>query len=820
MADQQPPQAATSTQPSPHNNRNHRHKHRHHKRHKQQQPNGVESPNGESHHEAASVEHIASQPTPPAAPQAEMRTNVHSTKTPSHVTQREQQHDSLNHRHNKSYRDNRDKHEHQERPDRTAHPDVSKEQREQKEQPHKENRHRDNSHDERRDGRHRNQRPQPNNDAAIDPAASQDQSSAPHQPRNERAERIEQKARSERPQRFERSERGDKPERHFGNRTDARPDKPSESSPEDHTDTRPERRTQGRSEGRSEGRPEGRPDSPIMAYYTRRAMFSDYGGQGGYEEDEEPTSVEEKEELVFEPAKTIGAPGMNLDQPNLYTGARGAAIRILSRVERSDTYLDRALEHELEYSDLNALDRALLTELVHGVLRWQSKLDWVLTGFYHGEFVKCITPVKNAMRIALYQVMFLTKIPPFAAVNESVELIKRLKGARSANLVNAVLRNILHNINNIRYPIRDQDPTRYLSIMYGHPSWLVRRWLQRFGEEQTEQLLKMNNERPKVALRLSPLQGSREDLAKYLDDQQIKQWESPYDERFILVGSLSAVREWESFQSGWFSVQDPSAAMVVRLAHPQAGQTVLDLCSAPGGKATFAAELMQNQGRVIALDKYDGKLDIVRENAQRLRLTCIETRSADARTVSPFDALSTAAAQEQSQREQVALEQAARAEQERRDGKNKKSRRDKNEKFFERREEKPVVKTIPPEELADIVFVDAPCSGTGTLAKKPDIRWKLDTDSFPALTKLQRDILRNATELVKVGGILVYSTCTIEPEENMGTAQWFLEHFPHFELERAEEFLPESVCADGFMQTFPHVHKTDGAFAARFVRKS
>jgi 16S rRNA (cytosine967-C5)-methyltransferase len=548
-------------------------------------------------------------------------------------------------------------------------------------------------------------------------------------------------------------------------------------------------------------------------------MFSDYG-QGGYEDDEEPATKEEKEELVFPPAQTIGAPGMNLEQPNLYTGARGAAIRILSRVERSDTYLDRALEHELEHSDLNALDRALLTELVHGVLRWQSKLDWVLTGFYHGEFVKCITPVKNAMRIALYQVMFLTKIPPFAAVNESVELIKRLKGARSANLVNAVLRNILHNINNIRYPIREQDPTRHLSIMYGHPSWLVRRWLHRFGEEQTELLLKTNNERPKVALRLSPLQGSREDLVKYLDEQQIKQWESPYDERFILVGSLSAVREWESFQGGWFSVQDPSAALVVRLASPQAGQTVLDLCAAPGGKATFAAELMLNQGRVIALDKYDGKLDTVRENAARLRLSCIETRSADARTVTPFEALSTIAAQEQSQREQIAREQAVRAEQERRDGKNKKNRRDKNEKFFERREEKPVIKTISPEELADVVFVDAPCSGTGTLSKKPDIRWKLDTDSFPALTKLQRDILRNAAELVKVGGTLVYSTCTIEPEENTGTAAWFLEHFPNFALEPAEQYLPEAVCKDGFMQTFPHIHKTDGAFAARFVRKA
>ncbi len=466
-------------------------------------------------------------------------------------------------------------------------------------------------------------------------------------------------------------------------------------------------------------------------------------------------------EFNFPPVVSPKNPEYNAlpsSEKSLYTGARGAAIRVLSRVEQSDSYLDKVLENELAGSDLNALDRALLTELVHGVMRWQSKLDWVLTGFYHGEFVKCITPVKNAMRIALYQVMFLSKIPPFAAVNESVELIKRLKGARSANLVNAILRNILHNITNIRYPHREEDAHRYMSIMYSHPFWMVKRWAARYGDEATESLLKANNERPKIMLRINTLQGNRQELMEFLDGQQIKHWDSLYEERLLLVGSLASVREWEPYQRGWFSVQDASAALVVKLANPQAGQTVIDLCAAPGGKTTFCAELMQDKGKVIAVDKYTGKLNVIQENMKRLQLTCIEMVSGDARSYKA-------------------------------------------------------------KERADIVLVDAPCSGLGTLAKKPDIRWKLEIEQISPLVRLQREILANAATLVKPGGTLVYSTCTIEPEENTQQAAWFLEQFPEFTLDAAEQYLPAEVCKDGLMQTFPHVHQTDGAFGARFVRK-
>jgi 16S rRNA (cytosine(967)-C(5))-methyltransferase len=669
-------------------------------------------------------------------------------------------------------------------------------------------------------------------------------------PRDERRDdkpRGEKRSRDERPERQERPER---PERRR-NKPDDGPRAVSQDDP-----TAPVFLP-------------GRQQRDPLAGYVRRTMYSEFGATGndsGNPDDDASTErPSTKEELVFPPAVTIGAPGMNVNQSTLFTGARGAAIRVLSRVDRSDTYLDRALEQELAESNLSALDRALLTELVHGVLRWQSKLDWVLTGFYHGEFVKCITPVKNAMRIALYQIMFLTKIPPFAAVNESVELIKRLKGVRSANLVNAVLRNILHNMNNIRYPFRESgDPARYLSIMYGHPAWLVRRWLERFGEEQTELLLKTNNERPKISLRLSPLQGTRTELQAFLDTQQIKHWDFPHDERLLLVGSLSSVHDWEAYQQGWFSIQDPSAAMVVRLAAPKRGQTVVDLCAAPGGKATFAAELMENEGNVLAVDKYEGKLAIVRQNASRLRLDCITTHAADATTLRTFDLFgdlsgddsngareadaqgevgkndrqgaSTGEATTQSnnnpqsknkhgnrpqnKQQRGGQQNPAKTIEARNDNRNdsRGDNRDDNrdDSRGEARERKAAA--MPPQ--ADIVLVDAPCSGTGTLAKKPDIRWKLTVENIAPLVKLQRQILRNAAALVKPGGVLVYSTCSIETEENTGNAAWFLATFPEFTLDAAENHLPAELCRDGYLQTFPHNTKTDGAFAARFVRSS
>lgn len=536
-----------------------------------------------------------------------------------------------------------------------------------------------------------------------------------------------------------------------------------------HNNRRGESRSDARLDARNENRNENRPESHRRTSSRPAPITPDFipvGGGFDKPEDYEQYAATQRtiEQEAYEPyVPTTPAQGSDnifyKDFDPIYKGARGLAIKILTRLDQSDSYLDKLLEYELSICDLKPLDRALLTEIVNGVTRWQGRLDWVLTGFYHGEFVKCIVPVKNAMRIALYQILFLQKIPPFAAVNESVELIKRLKGHRSGNLVNAILRNILHNVNNIRYPNKYEDLPRYLSVFYSHPFWMTKRWFDRLGATDAEELLKLNNERPKITLRLNLSRCNRPELLKFLDEQQVKYWDSTIDpERLLQVGSLSAVRDWMPFQEGWFSVQDSSAAMVVKLARPQAGQRIYDVCAAPGGKTTYAAELSNDEAEILAMDKYGGKLHLIEESAKRLGLKSIKTQAQDIRHF----------------------------------------------------------KTTT---LADLVMVDAPCSGLGTLSKKPDIKWKFNLTDFTPLVKIQREILTASARLVKPGGTLVYSTCTIEPEENEQQVEWFLQQFPDFTLDRAENYLPENICSNGYMQTFPHKHNCDGAFAARLVKK-
>ncbi len=443
----------------------------------------------------------------------------------------------------------------------------------------------------------------------------------------------------------------------------------------------------------------------------------------------------------------------------LYQGARGAAIRILSRFERSDSYIDKLLDAEFRLGGLNPQDKALLTELVNGVMRWQAKLDWILTGFYHGEFEKCLTPVKNAMRVALYQVLFLSKIPHSAAINESVEVIKRIKGEKSAGIVNGVLRNVLRNINAIRYPRKEDDIHWYYSVMYSHPRWIVKRWAERFGDKQTEELLKANVQRPVLTVRTNRLVAEADFVNDWLTAHDIPRQQSALVEESFEVSSLRDIVGTELFTKGMVSIQDTSATMAARLAQAKPGNTVFDVCAAPGGKSFVLAEMMNNKGSILALDKYEQKLRFVENDAKRLGIDIIKTAVGDAITFSH-------------------------------------------------------------EQQADIVLTDVPCSGFGTLAKKPEIKWRRELKDIEQLTKTQDAILSNAAKLVKKGGVMLYSTCSIEPEENSMRIEKFLAENPNFQLDDAANYLPQNVCKDGFMQTFPHVHNTDGAFAARLIKIS
>lgn len=450
---------------------------------------------------------------------------------------------------------------------------------------------------------------------------------------------------------------------------------------------------------------------------------------------------------------------LGIDNQSVFNTARAKAVRILSRFERSDSYIDKLVEKELRYNNLNQMDKALLTELVNGVIRWKLKLDWALVGFYIGDYLKCLNVVKNAMRVGLYQIMFLDKIPPPVAINESVEIVKKIQGEKTAGIVNGVLRNILRNMDAIRYPNKSGELAYYFSIIYSHPKWMVKRWIRFFGEEETEKLLIENNKRPYIPLRVNTLNKKTEDIIKQLEEEEFNYQLSSYHENSILLSNIRMnISQADNFKNGSVTVQDPSASLAVRLASPKPGNNVLDLCSAPGGKAFYMAELMKNQGRIIAVDKYIIKLNHIIEGAERLGFNIIETLQEDALNV------------------------------------------DFKEQF-------------------DLVFLDVPCSGLGTLSKKPDIKWKREVEDIFNIAKSQRRILENGAKHVKPGGVLLYSTCTIEPEENEENIKWFLEKNKDFRLDRAENYISEHVCKDGFMKTYPHIHGIDGAFAARLIKQ-
>ncbi len=442
-----------------------------------------------------------------------------------------------------------------------------------------------------------------------------------------------------------------------------------------------------------------------------------------------------------------------------YEGVRGIAVKILNRIERTDSYLDKLLDAELRSDELNDLDKGLLTELVHGVLRWQLKLDWVITGFFHGNYPKSDANVRNALRVALYQILFLDRVPASAAVNEAVEMVKRVRGQKNADMVNGILRNIGRNMAGIRYPSKEDDPIHYLSIVYSHPQWMVRRWLDRFGIDGTEQLLAANNERPPLTLRVNMLKSNVQEMLSIFEASQVPITQSPYISSFMRVNGLGRVGNHSAFLEGKFTVQDESAGIACNLLSPRPGERVIDMCAAPGGKSAYLAELMQNEGEIIALDKFDVKLRFINEIANRLGITIIKVREADAVS---FDGVT-----------------------------------------------------------ADKILLDAPCSGLGVLMKKPDVKWKREPEDIQALTKTQTALLENAAKLVKPGGVVVYSTCTIEPEENSEIIKNFLSTHPDFTIDDAHQFVSSQVVTkENWVETFPHLHSIDGSFAVRLIRKS
>ncbi|MCS7177261.1 MAG: 16S rRNA (cytosine(967)-C(5))-methyltransferase RsmB [Candidatus Kapabacteria bacterium] len=436
--------------------------------------------------------------------------------------------------------------------------------------------------------------------------------------------------------------------------------------------------------------------------------------------------------------------------------ARWEAWQILQRVEGTGAYLDRLVESMLNRRPLGVADRALLAELVHGVVRWQRWLDFVLQHFAAHPLHRYPMPVRAALRLGAYQLLFLSRVPAYAALHQAVELVKPLC-PKAAGLVNAILRALLRHRERLPEPDRE-DKVRYYATVASYPTWIVRRWLERLGEEEAVQLLQAQNRRPQVALRVNQQRIRPEELVEWLRCRGVETSVSEYTQRCILAEHLPHELLREVLQHGWASVQDVSAALVVELAAVRPGMQIVDLCAAPGGKACAMAEQLEGRGHIAAVDVHPNRLRLVEREANRLGVASVMSfHAADARSFRW--------------------------------------------------------------KAADLVLADVPCSGLGTIAKKPDIKWHRREADIPALVRLQRSILENAARLVRPGGVLLYSTCTTEPEENEGVVQDFLRRHPEFVLEHAEQWIPAAVCQDGFLKVLPHRHPgCDGAFAARMRR--
>lgn len=439
--------------------------------------------------------------------------------------------------------------------------------------------------------------------------------------------------------------------------------------------------------------------------------------------------------------------------------AREIALKILHDVDVKQAYANILLANVLQRNQLSDQDRRFVTELVYGTVKAWGTIDWILSCYTDRPLAKIPPMIRNALRLGIYQLFFLERVPPSAACNQSVELAKKFGHAGTVKFVNAVLRNAARNPQKSLYPSKDQDLLKYLQLNYFHPEWLVDRWVSRLGPEATERLLHANNETPPLSIRTNTLKTNRTALLSRLAEEGVQCSESSWTPEGIVCHEFPALATLHSLSEGLFQVQDESSMLVAHVLDPQPGEFIIDACGAPGGKSTHIAAKMNNTGHLLTVDLFEHKLAITRENAQRLGVTCLETLQADAVNLSTQFA-----------------------------GK------------------------------ADRVLVDAPCSGLGVLRRKPDSRWRKTESQLNDLPILQSAILSSAAACLKPGGILAYSTCTTEPEENDFVIQRFLATHPEFLLESAGSKLPKQR-ETLTIQLWPHIDHVDGFFIARMVKR-
>jgi 16S rRNA (cytosine967-C5)-methyltransferase len=438
------------------------------------------------------------------------------------------------------------------------------------------------------------------------------------------------------------------------------------------------------------------------------------------------------------------------------------AVEILNRIDQEGAYAEPLLDAALSGDAIvNPRDRGLLTELIYGTIRMRGRLDWIIGQLYHGNVAQLETAVLNIIRTGLYQIWFTDRIPSFASVNEAVEIARDASPA-SSGLVNAVLRNALRKKDAIIWPDMVKDPEKAIAVLHSHPAWLVRRLLAQFGMEETIAISRANNMIPPLALRVNTLKASREQTLAALAEAGIAAGPAPFSTDGIILSSpASGLRETAPYKEGVIRIQDEASQLIGQIVAPKPGEKILDLCAGAGGKTLHLAALMGNRGSITALDLHSERLRMLRAEAGRLGASIVETRTGDAAT--PAEGF---------------------------------------RKVFDR------------------VLLDAPCSGLGTLRRNPEIRWRLVPADLNKCMQTQKRLLKSAAECTRPGGRLVYSVCTVTPEENEIVIGDFLKNHPDFKLIPPANLPPALIDAQGYFRTSPHLQGMDGFFAALLVHSA
>lgn len=438
--------------------------------------------------------------------------------------------------------------------------------------------------------------------------------------------------------------------------------------------------------------------------------------------------------------------------------ARLVALTVLLDWHKHQAPLDDVLDRHLQGpADANS---RLATELVYGVVRRMGSLDWQLNRLLRTPLATLPPPIQMILRLGAYQLLFLDRIPASAAVNEAVNQAKRFGHAGTAKLTNAVLRNLDRQRHGLAWPTDSSAET--LAVRHSLPVWLAERWWQRFGPGQALQLAEAMQQPAPTHLRVNTRWGSRDELLRLFTDAGIPaEALAPFPEA-VTLQATGGPKHWPGYADGAWYVQDLGSMAVGHAVAPRPGDTVVDLCAAPGGKTTHLAALMHDDGRILAVDNQEKRIRRLLDNVQRLGLTAIETAVGDAAALTP-------------------------------------------------------------DRQADRVLVDAPCSGLGVIRRKPDIRWRVTPETLAALLPVQQRLLQAAAAWVKPGGRLVYSTCSTEPEENGAQVAAFLAAHPDFRPAPLPSVFPTAWTSDqpvGQVQLLPHRHGTDGFFIACLDRRA